>query len=135
MSATALLEMPKVTVEASVMEDVRDQVGQLKTSVAVLATQHGHILEAVNRIELAVKGQAVSSDDYRRTLMVEVLKTTDSVKAMEIEIDQVKQDLSRLAERTLVQWLRKNSAVIAITITTITALIAVVTWIKSHLHW
>lgn len=121
--------------EVNILEDVRDQVGELKTSVAVLTTQHGHILEAVNRIELAVKGQAVTSDEYRQNLMTEVLKTTDSVKAMEIEIDHLKKDLSRLTERTLVQWLRRNTAIIAITITTVTALVAVITWLKAHFHW
>lgn len=131
MNATAVL-LPG---EVSIVEDVRDQVGELKTSVAVLATQHGYILEAVNRIELAVKGQAASSDEYRKTLMAEVLRTTDSVKAMEMEIDQLKNDLTKLAEQTPLQWLRKNAAVIAITITTITALIAVLGWIKSHFYW
>lgn len=134
MSAIAV-KLPNVAGEDRLMEDVRDTVGELKTSVAVLATQHAHILEAVNRIESAVKGQAASSEDYRKTLMSEVLKTTDSVRAMEVEIEQVKQDLSRLTERTLMQWLRKNSAVVAITIVMITTLIAFVKWVIAHIHW
>ena len=123
----AAFELP-----VSLMEDVRGQVGELNTKVAVLATQHGYLIEAINRVELAVRAQSVTSDEYRKTLMAEVLRTTDTVKAMEIEIEIVKQDLTRLTDRTLGAWMRKNAGAIAVTVTVIVTLVGLIRWMISH---
>lgn len=128
----AVLEMPIVAVEASVMEDVRDAVGNLNTKVAVLATQHSYLIEAINRVELAVKGQATTTDEYRKSLMAEVLHTTDTVKAMEVELEMVKGDLAKLAERTVGAWIRKNAALTVSIMVALSMFIAVVRWFILH---
>ncbi len=128
----AALSMPMVAVEASIVDDVRDAVGNLNTKVAVLATQHNYLIEAINRVELAVKGQAATTDEYRRSLMAEVLRTTDSVKAMEVEVEMVKQDLVKLAERTAGAWIRKNAALTVSVMVALSMFIAVVRWFIIH---
>lgn len=128
----AALSMPMVAVEASIVDDVRDAVGNLNTKVAVLATQHNYLIEAINRVELAVKGQAATTDEYRKSLMAEVLRTTDSVKAMEVEVEMVKQDLVKLAERTAGAWIRKNAALTVSVMVALSMFIAVVRWFLVH---
>ena len=128
----AALSMPMVAVEASIVDDVRDAVGNLNTKVAVLATQHNYLIEAINRVELAVKGQAATTDEYRKSLMAEVLRTTDSVKAMEVEVEMVKQDLVKLAERTAGAWIRKNAALTVSVMVALSMFIAVVRWFIIH---
>lgn len=123
----AVFELP-----VGLMEDVRGQVGELNTRVAVLATQHGHLIEAINRVELAVRAQSATSDEYRKTLMAEVLRTTDTVRAMEVEVEIVKQDLMRLTERTLGEWTRKNAGTIAVTVTVIVTLVGLIRWMIVH---
>lgn len=118
--------------QVSTVEEIRDQVAELKVSVAVLAAQHAHILEAVSRIEKAVQIQSLASDDYRKTLMAEVLRTTDLVKTVETDLIRVKHDIERIAEITPARWLRRNAAVIAVTITTIAALAGAIGWIRLH---
>lgn len=135
----AVLPMPMVAVEASIMDDVRDAVGNLNTKVAVLSTQHGYMLEAINRIEIAVTNQSTTSEEYRKSLMIEVLRTTDSVKAVDFEVEQVKSDvdrlradLAKLTSQTPGEWLRKNIAVISSSIIVLSMLIAVVRWFILH---
>lgn len=124
--------MPMVAVEASVMDDVRDAVGNLNTKVAVLATQHEYLIKAIDRLESAVKGQASTTDEYRKTLMAEVLHTTDTVKAMEVELEMVKSDLVKLAERTVGAWIRKNAALTVSIMVAMSMFVAVVRWFILH---
>lgn len=128
----AVLSMPMVAVEASVMDDVRDAVGNLNTKVAVLATQHDYLIKAIDRLEVAVKGQATTTDEYRKSLMAEVLHTTDTVKAMEVELEMVKGDLAKLAERTVGAWIRKNAALTVSIMVAMSMFIAVVRWFILH---
>lgn len=128
----AVLEMPMVAVEASVMDDVRDAVGNLNTKVAVLATQHGYLIEAINRVEMAVSTQSATSDEYRKTLMTEVMRTTDTVKAMEVEIEMVKGDIAKLTERTVGAWIRKNAALTVSIMVALSMFIATVRWFIIH---
>jgi seryl-tRNA synthetase len=135
----AVLEMPMVAVKASVMDDVRDAVGDLNTKVAVLTTQHGYMIEAINRIELAVTNQSATSEEYRKGLMIEVLRTTDSVKAVDFEVEQVKSDVDRLRAdlvkltgQTAAEWVRKNAAVTVSIMVALSMFIAVVRWFIIH---
>jgi seryl-tRNA synthetase len=135
----AVLEMPMVAVKASVMDDVRDAVGDLNTKVAVLTTQHGYMIEAINRIELAVTNQSATSEEYRKGLMIEVLRTTDSVKAVDFEVEQVKSDVDRLRAdlvkltgQTAAEWVRKNAAVAVSIMVALSMFVGVVRWFFLH---
>lgn len=121
--------------QGTVVEQIHDKVADLAVSVAVLANQHGHLLEAVNRIEMAVRSQAESSEEYRAALLSKVADVTTMVKATEREVEKVKTDLEKLSQRGMINWIRRNYMLITAAIAVATALLYVVRWLMGHLRF
>lgn len=135
----AVLSQPLVGSEPSLMEDIRDKVFEVEKSVVRLTTNHEHLMEAVNRIELSLQAQNANSKEYRDRLLEEVGAVTALVRTVESNqvvvnhrISKFEADLERLRDQQVLAFLRKNAAVIAVGTTVLMAIIGLIRWMVIH---
>lgn len=126
--------MNAVTVEVPVMalQEASQKMDDLTVQVAVLATQHQHTLEAVNRLELMMREQSASTGEYRAQLQQQIGEVTAQVRTVETRLEVVVGDLAKIAERGVGAWLRKYAPVVGVTVTVLAALLAVLRWLVLH---
>lgn len=126
--------MNAITVEVPVMalKETNEKMDDLVVQVAVLATQHQHTLEAVNRLELIMREQSASTGEYRTQLQQQIVEVTAQVRTVETRLEVVVEDLAKIAERGVGAWMRKNAPVIGVTVTVLVALVALLRWLLLH---
>jgi hypothetical protein len=123
-----------VEVSAVALKEHGDKVDELAIQVAVLTTQHGYMLETLNRLESMWRDQATATGDFRGQLQQQLTDVTRNVVAVEARIETVAADLAKLADRTTWGWLRKNAPIIGVTVAALTGIAAVVRWMLAHIH-
>jgi len=123
-----------VEVSAMALKETSGKVDDLAIQVAVLTTQHGHMLETLNRLESLWRDQSTITSDFRTQLQKQLTDVTSKVVAVEARIETVAADLTKLADRTFWGWLRKNAPVIGVTVALLTGIAAVVRWALAHVR-
>lgn len=121
-----------VEVPVMALKETNEKMDDLAVQVAVLATQHKHTLEAINRLEMTLREQAASTGDYREQLQKKIGDVTEQVRTVETRLEVVVEDLAKIAERGVGVWLRKNAPVVGVTVTVLVALVALVRWLVLH---
>lgn len=126
--------MNTTTVEVPVMalKETNEKMDDLVVQVAVLATQHKHTLEALNRLELTVREQSAATGEYRAQLQQQVAEVAAQVRTVESRLGAVVEDLEKIAERGFGLWVRKYAPVIGVTVTVLVGLVALVRWLVQH---
>lgn len=114
--------------QGTVVDHIHDKVSKLEVGQGQLVVQLQHALEAVNRIEMALQRQSSVSEEYREELLA-------IVRRAEHEIETIKREQELIAERRIVNWIRKNGMVVTIALAVLTALWAAARWLMAHLHF
>lgn len=121
-----------IEVSAVALKETSDKVGDLAVQVAVLATQHEHVLATLNRLELTLREQSASTGEYRTQLQQQIGDVTAQVRTVETRLQTVVEDLAKIAERGAGAWLRKHAPIIGVTVSALAALVALLRWLALH---
>ncbi len=128
-----------VGADLAMATDIRNEVSELKSSLAAtsarLTTQHEHLIGSIERLEAALYEAGKNSVAFRENVSQKLSDVVESVRKVETEVEKVKDDLRERADNDFFPWLRRNTASILLTITLVTALIAFVKWVASHVRW
>lgn len=135
MSAVALSPIRVFAVAKLQTTKVQD-VAELNVTVAVLAEQHEHVSATLVEIKDALKRQDQNSDEFRRLVLANVQAlTTEKLPAMEAQIAKISEQVSKITEKGIWNWLRKNIMILGTGVAITAALIAAIKWFFSHFHW
>lgn len=118
-----------VEVSAVALKETSDKVTDLAVQVAVLATQHEHVLTTLNRLELTLREQSASTGEYRASLQQQIGEVAASVRTVETRLETVVAEVAQIADRNLASWLRKYAPAVGVTVTVLTAIVLLVRWL------